>query len=121
VRHAKSLSYVALECFHATMFHFIETVKVRGMARNLTGDVSHYFKNQVQYKPMISGVISGFMGAAAGSLTFITTYNSLTNYFYWNKKYADMDFRWKNFIIYLASDFNGSITKVFFEARKQLI
>jgi hypothetical protein len=39
------LSYVGIECFHATMFHFIETVKVRGMARNLTADVSFYFKN----------------------------------------------------------------------------
>ena len=47
VRHAKALSYVSLECFHATMFHFIDTVKVRGMARNLNSDVSFYFKNQV--------------------------------------------------------------------------
>jgi|LauGreDrversion4_2_1035121.scaffolds.fasta_scaffold13872_11 hypothetical protein len=31
---------------------------------------------------MISGVISGFIGAAAGSLTFITTFNYLTQYFY---------------------------------------
>jgi len=45
VRHAKDLSYVGIECFHATMFHFIDTVKVRGMARNLTADVSFYFKN----------------------------------------------------------------------------
>jgi hypothetical protein len=89
VRHAKDLSYVGIECFHATMFHFIETVKVRGMARNLTADVSFYFKNQVQTKrnsdyqtyfhiAMISGVISGFLGAAAGGLTFVTTYNFLT-------------------------------------------
>lgn len=78
MRHAKDLSYVGIECFHATMFHFIETVKVRGMARNLTADVSFYFKNQVQNKPMISGVISGFLGAAAGGLTFVTTYNFLT-------------------------------------------
>ena len=48
LRHAKPLSYVSLECFHATLFHVIDTIKVRGMARNLkTGDVSHYFKNQV--------------------------------------------------------------------------
>lgn len=78
MRHAKALSYVALECFHATMFHFIDTVKVRGMARNMTEDVSFYFKNQVQNKPMISGVISGFFGAAAGSLTFITTFELMT-------------------------------------------
>ena len=45
------MSYVALECFHNTAFHFIETVKVRGMARNLrSGDVSLYFANQVQTK-----------------------------------------------------------------------
>ena len=89
MRHAKDLSYVGIECFHATMFHFIETVKVRGMARNLTADISFYFKNQVQNKrkydnltnilvAMISGVISGFLGAAAGGLTFVTTYNFLT-------------------------------------------
>jgi len=29
------------------MFHFVETIKVRGMARNLFEDVSHYFKNNV--------------------------------------------------------------------------
>lgn len=53
LRHVKSLSYVALECFHATVFHFIETVKVRGMARNLKEDVSLYFKNQVEKKRKI--------------------------------------------------------------------
>ena len=45
LRHAKSLCYCSLEMFHATFFHFIDTIKVRGMARNLTGDVSLYFKN----------------------------------------------------------------------------
>lgn len=50
IRHSKALTYCALECFHATFFHFIDTVKVRGMARNLTEDVSFYFRNQVQYK-----------------------------------------------------------------------
>ena len=50
VRHAKDLSYVGIECFHATAFHFIETMKVRGMARNLFEDVSGYFKNSVQTK-----------------------------------------------------------------------
>ena len=70
---------------------------------------------------MISGVVSGFLGAMAGGLTFITTYNSLTYYFYSNKRYVDWDFRLKNLLIYLASDFNASIAKVFLEARKQLI
>lgn len=32
-----------------------------------------------------------------------------------------MDFRTKNYLIYLASDFTGSFAKVFFESRKQLI
>ena len=70
---------------------------------------------------MISGVISGFMGAMAGSLTFITTYNGLTHYFYSSRKYLDWDFRLMNLVIYLASDFSASFAKVFFEARKQLI
>lgn len=70
---------------------------------------------------MISGVISGFLGAAAGSLTFITTFDQLTYYMYSNKKYSDWDFRLKNYMIYLASDLNASITKLFFETRKQLI
>lgn len=103
------------------MFHFIDTVKVRGMARNMVQDVSFYFKNQVQYKPMISGVVSGFMGAATGSMAFISTYNFLTYYFYSNKKYVDWDFRLKNYLIYMGSDFTASIAKVFLEARKQLI
>lgn len=51
LRHIKALSYCSLECFHATFFHIIDTVKVRGMARNLkTGDTSYYFKNNVMYK-----------------------------------------------------------------------
>lgn len=51
LRHSKAMSYVALECFHNTAFHFVETLKVRGMARNLrTGDVSMYFANKVQNK-----------------------------------------------------------------------
>jgi len=32
-----------------------------------------------------------------------------------------LDFRLKNYLIYLASDFNASLAKAFFEARKQLI
>ena len=44
VKHAKLMGYVALESVHNTVFHFIETVKVRGQARNLvSGDISHYF------------------------------------------------------------------------------
>ena len=70
---------------------------------------------------MISGVISGFLGAAAGSMTFITTFNAMTYQLNSNKRFADMDFRWKNYLIYLASDFNASLARVFLEARKQLI
>lgn len=48
LKHSKVFSYVALEMFHNTMFHFIETLKVRGQARNLkTGDISLYFQNKV--------------------------------------------------------------------------
>ena len=35
---------IDVEMFHNTVFHFIETVKVRSMARNITtGDFSLYF------------------------------------------------------------------------------
>ncbi len=44
-RHVKSLSFCTLEVFHATFFHAIDTIKVRGMSRNLKEDVSLYFKN----------------------------------------------------------------------------
>ena len=30
LRHAKALGYIAVESIHNTVFHFIETVKVRG-------------------------------------------------------------------------------------------
>jgi hypothetical protein len=70
---------------------------------------------------LISGVISGFLGGAAGSLTFISTFNTLTYYMYSNKKYNDYDFRLKNYIIYLTSDFTASFARIFFETRKQLV
>ena len=79
VKHAKLMGYVALESVHNTVFHFIETVKVRGQARNLvSGDISHYFQNQVEKKPLISGVVSGFFGAAAGAFTFLSIHDILT-------------------------------------------
>ena len=79
MRHNRALCYVALEMFHNTMFHFIETVKVRGQARNLvSGDFSGYFANDVVKKPLISGVIAGFFGAGSGALTFMTCHNFLT-------------------------------------------
>ena len=86
LRHAKALAFIATESIHNTIFHFIETVKVRGQARNLKGgDVSHYFKNQVEKKPLISGIISGFLGAATGGLAFMTMHNFLTIQLYCNQ------------------------------------
>jgi len=85
-RNFKEMAFVACESSHATFFHFIDTLKVRGMARNLvSGDISHYFKNRVQEKPLISGVVSGFLGAAMGSLTFMTVHNYMTLYMYANR------------------------------------
>lgn len=52
IRHGKSLTFCSLEMFHATFFHVVETIKVRGMARNLKDDVSLYFNNKVQTKRM---------------------------------------------------------------------
>ena len=86
LRHAKALAFIATESIHNVLFHFIETVKVRGQARNLKGgDVSHYFKNQVEKKPLISGIISGFLGAATGGLAFMTMHNFLTIQLYCNQ------------------------------------
>ena len=83
LRHSKALSFVALGMFHETLFHFIETVKVRGQARNIvSGDISGYFKNEVVKKPLISGVISGFFGAGSSALTFMTFHNMLTQQFF---------------------------------------
>ena len=74
--------------FHNTMFHFVETLKVRGQARNLkTGDISLYFHNKVEQKPLISGVVAGFFGAGMGGLTFMTSYNYLTNIAYNDPRY----------------------------------
>jgi hypothetical protein len=123
MRHAKALAFVGVEVAHNTLFHFVETMKVRGQARNLKGgDVSHYFANTVEKKPLISGVIPGFMGTAAGATTFMTTFELLTRHFYCgNPAYNDWDFRTKNMAIYLCSDFTGSFSKILFETRKQLI
>lgn len=87
------------------MFHFIDTVKVRGQARNMTQDVSFYFKNQVKDKPVISGLVSGFLGGLSGAFTFICVYNTLTNKLFTEERYREMDFRWKNYIIFTCSDF----------------
>ena len=141
IRHAKMMTYIALESTHNTLFHFVETVKVRGQARNIvSGDISHYFKNKVETKPLISGVISGFFGAAAGAATFMTVHDLLTLQFYCNtygrshgavpiwaedstllNRIQSWDFRKKNVLIFVTSDFFASLAKVQFEVRKQLI
>jgi len=121
-RNAKSLAYISTETLHNVIFHFIETVKVRGQARNLkSGDVSHYFKNSVEKKPLISGVIPGFFGAAIGASTFMGCYTAMTKHLYSGQsEYKGLDFRLKNFGIYFVSDFVASFTKILFETRKQL-
>jgi hypothetical protein len=138
LRHAKLMAFVAMESTHNTIFHFIETMKVRSQARNLkSGDTSHYFKNQVEKKPLISGVVSGFLGAATGAFTFMYMHDLLTMQLYSNvslrrtleeeedKSYLGRmqkwDFRVKNLLIYVASDICASCMKVTFEVRKQLI
>ena len=70
---------------------------------------------------LISGVVSGFCGAGLGGLTFITTFNLLSNQAYFHKKYDWIDFRLKNMAIFLASDLAASITRLPFETRKQLV
>ena len=83
----------------------------------------NYFKLSLIMKfiALISGVVSGFLGQAAGSLTFISMFNTLTLHFYTHPTYQDWDFRKKNLCIYLASDFSASFARIFFETRKQLV
>ena len=141
LKYSKATSFVLLEMFHNTAFHFIETVKVRGQARNLhSGDISGYFANKVQSKrkcsvfvfshilpcfiALISGVVSGFLGAGMGGLTFMTMHNLLSNQVYGCKPdsvFFNMDFRVKNMGIFMMADLVASITKLPFETRKQLV
>jgi len=83
------------------MFHFIDTVKVRAQARNLNHDVGYYFKNQVQYKPVISGLVSGFLGGFSGAFTFIHVYNSMTWRVYTNERFNTWSFKKKNLLIFM--------------------
>lgn len=130
INNVKLYALMGIESAHNTFCHAIETVKVRAQARNVvTGDISHYFKNQVEKKPLISGVVSGFLGAAAGAFAFMTSFNLLTNAFYSNiykgNSVCDAiklwDFRYKNLLIYGVSDAAASCLKAPFEVRKQLI
>lgn len=78
-RHYKMMAFCSIETCHTTFFHFIDTVKVRLQARNAAGeDISHFYKNKVKEAPLISGVVSGFLGAAAGSMTFMFLHDYLT-------------------------------------------
>jgi len=102
------------------------------MARNLkTGDVSLYFANKVEKKrkypllfdlvALISGVVSGFFGAGIGGLTFMTSYQYLTQQIYAKERIGwlnDKDFRIKNTFIYTCSDVVATITRLPFETRK---
>lgn len=129
-RNNRVIFYCAIESIHNTIFHLIETVKVRSQARNLvSGDISHYFQNQVEKKPLISGVISGFFGALSGAFVFSMSFSHLTNVFYSNvykdvgpfNRIKQWDFRYKNVLIYAVSDITASFVKAPFEVRKQLI
>ena len=51
----------------------------------------------------------------------MTTYNYMTYKMFLDKRYVDWDFRYKNILIYLSSDFMASFGKIFFEARKQIL
>ena len=78
---------------------------------------------------MISGVISGFLGALSGAFVFATSFSHLTNVFYSNyfqdigrfNSIKSWDFRYKNVLIYAMSDLAASVVKAPFEVRKQLI
>ena len=84
--------------------------------------------------------MSGFLGAAAGAMTFMTVHDFLTLQFYcntygrssgavspWLENSAVLnsiqawDFKKKNLLIFVVSDFAASLAKVQFEVRKQLI
>ena len=70
---------------------------------------------------MISGVVSGFLGSLSGGLTFISCYNYMSLKMYTDPAYQNLNFKLKNILIYICSDFFASFSKIFFEARKQII
>lgn len=84
--------------------------------------------------------MSGFLGAAAGAMTFMTVHDFLTLQFYCNtygrssgavpkwlenssvlNSIQSLDFKKKNILIFVMSDFCASLAKTQFEVRKQLI
>jgi hypothetical protein len=81
----------------------------------------------VEKKPLISGVVSGFFGALAGSFAFVCSFYQLTNLLHSNlykgqypllDKIKLWDWRLKNIAIYGVSDSIASIMKAPFEVRK---
>ena len=72
-------------------------------------------------RPNISGLVSGFLGGLSGSFTFICVYNAMTWKIYTEDKYRSYDFRYKNYLIFVTSDFWAWFTRIFFETRKQII
>ena len=115
----KAIGFVVLDTFNHTCLHFMDTVKVRQMAKSQVSDVSHYFKNNVKDKPIISGITAGFFGGLTGSLAFIYTYTYLTHKIYFEKAYLhDWDFRYKNLAIYFGSEISSAFGRIFFEAWK---
>lgn len=71
--------------------------------------------------PVISGLVSGFLGGFTGAATFIMVHDKLTWKIYTDPKYASWDFRYKNYFIFVCSDFCASFSRIFFETRKQLL
>lgn len=72
---------------------------------------------------MISGIFTHFLGAAVGGLSFISSYKYFTYYFFELNQHTkhNWDFRLKNIVIYLISDVCAGVSRIFFEARKQLL
>ena len=93
-----------MDTLNHTCLHFIDTVKVRFIARNNAEDVCYFFKNDVMKKPVISGLTAGFTGGLLGSAAFISTYNEMTHQIYTNEALANYDFRLKNMLIYLSAE-----------------
>lgn len=70
-------------------------------------------------------MVSGFIGAGIGGMAFITSHQVLTQYLYSGRKAPswlnELDFRLKNLLIFCTSEIVGSVVKLPFETRKQLV
>jgi hypothetical protein len=49
-RNSKQMSMGIVELLNNTVFHGLDTLKVRLQAKSLIEDVSHFYKNKVQHK-----------------------------------------------------------------------